>query len=99
MLTKKIDTRGLLINPPSTERLTAGCTILRTGEAVGEHTTENREEFLVILQGTAQVSCSGETQRVSQGHLVYIPKNQKHNVLNVGEGVLKYVFIVTPVES
>lgn len=95
MVAKKIDVRELLIAPPLSERIKAGCTVLATGEAVGEHITEDREEVLVILQGTAHVVCGEETLEVNQGNLVFITKNQKHNVLNKGEGVLKYVYIVS----
>lgn len=99
MVTKKIDISEVLISPPLSERLKAGCTLLKAGEAVGQHTTENREEVLVILQGTAHVMIGQETQEVKQGHLIFIPKNQSHNVLNKTEEILKYVYIVTPVAS
>lgn len=97
MITKTTETRQILITPPLSERLKAGSMVLRAGEAVGEHITEDREEVLVILQGTARVMCGQDTLEAKAGELVFIPKNQTHNVINPAQEILRYVFIVTPV--
>lgn len=95
MIAKKIDLRQQLIAPPLSERLTAGCTLLAPGQAVGQHVTQEREEILVILQGTAHIQCGDQTLQVDPGSLVFIPKNQTHNVLNTGADLLRYVYIVS----
>ncbi|MEO8611704.1 MAG: cupin domain-containing protein [Chloroflexota bacterium] len=72
--------------------------ILKPGESIGAHHTDEREEMLIILEGTAQIECENETIAVSSQAIVYIPKNMLHNVTNLLEQVdLKYVYVVTPV--
>ncbi len=87
-----------LLSPgEQTQKMKAGLVILAPGEEIGEHSTEAREEALVILSGQAEISCAGSpAQAVSADSLVYIPAQTKHNVRNAGKQTLKYVFIVTP---
>lgn len=97
MYIKTVNSPGSLVKPPISEKLKSGCVILKTGEAVGEHTTDAREEILVILEGMATVICESETAEVKPGSIVYIPENKKHNVINKSPEVLKYIYIVTPI--
>lgn len=99
MYTKTITAMESLIKPPISNRLKAGCVVLKTGKDVGKHSTNNKEEVLVILQGKAKVVCENETINVEKGTLVFIPKNKKHNVINKSKEVLKYIYIVTPIDG
>lgn len=97
MFHQNITATQSLIKPPLSEKLKSGCVVLAPGQEVGEHVTENREELLIILEGTATVNCEAETETVYAPSFVYIPKNKKHNVINNSVLPLKYVYIVTPV--
>lgn len=83
-----------IIKPPRSERLKAGRVTLRPGENVGAHTTENKEEILVILEGTATVLEEGNTTTITRGETHYIKKEQEHDVRNDGEATLTYLYIV-----
>jgi mannose-6-phosphate isomerase-like protein (cupin superfamily) len=99
MYTKIINNAETLIKPPTSDRLKAGCVVLRTGKDVGEHITENKEEILIILQGKASIVCENQTKDVTQKTMVFIPKNKKHNVINKSKGILRYIYIVNPLNE
>lgn len=88
----------LLGGQPQTTGMRSGLVSLKPGEEIGEHSTENREESLIILSGEAQIFCAGHPAfTASAASLVYIPPHTAHNVKNPGKGQLKYVYIVSPV--
>jgi mannose-6-phosphate isomerase-like protein (cupin superfamily) len=85
----------LLSGEPQTKGMRSGLINLKPGEEIGEHSTENKEEALVILSGEAEVSCAQEPAfSVPAGSLVYIPPHTRHNVRNNAREALKYVYIV-----
>ncbi|MFH1170442.1 MAG: cupin domain-containing protein [Candidatus Vogelbacteria bacterium] len=96
-LVTAISGRQTLIKPPLSVGLRSGSVILRPGEAVGEHTTEGREEIIIILTGTATIICAGEIFEVKEKQLAYIPPESVHNVINNSTAVVEYVYIVAPV--
>lgn len=49
------------------------------GEGLGEHATP-REALIVVLDGTAEVSIAGETQRVAAGEAIRLPASVPHDV-------------------
>lgn len=88
----------LLIPQENAASLKSGLVNLAPGEAIGSHSTEAREEVLVILEGKAGVAC-GESQELEAAApaMVYIPEHTVHDVANRGQGPLRYIFIVAPV--
>jgi mannose-6-phosphate isomerase-like protein (cupin superfamily) len=97
--TKIITSTESLIKPPISNTLRAGCVELKTNEEVGEHITDNKEEILVILRGKAHVVCENEITDINEGIMVFIPKNKKHNVINKSREILKYIYIVSPLNK
>jgi mannose-6-phosphate isomerase-like protein (cupin superfamily) len=95
--TKPLDAAESLLKPPTSERLKSGYVILKPGEAVGEHTTGQREELLIILAGSARIECEGESTALGANAVAYVPPNSRHNVFNTAHDDLKYVYVVTPV--
>jgi quercetin dioxygenase-like cupin family protein len=96
-LTSPISGRKSLIKPPFSASLRAGAVELKPGEAVGEHTTEGREEAIVVIKGTATVIVEGEPLTVPAGHFAYIPPEKVHNVVNRTEETVQYAYIVAAV--
>jgi mannose-6-phosphate isomerase-like protein (cupin superfamily) len=77
----------------------SGLVCLHSGENVGSHNTGNREELLVILDGTAEVEIEGlGRQNIPSDSVAYIPPRTQHNVFNVDIGPLRYLYIVAPVD-
>lgn len=61
---------------------------LDPGCHVGVH-TDSAEEFLVVLEGTAEGLVGEETARVETGQLVVVPAMVRHDMTNIGDGVLR----------
>ncbi|MBU4421836.1 cupin domain-containing protein [Patescibacteria group bacterium] len=80
------------------DKIKSGFVVLRPGEEVGEHITENCEEFILIIEGEAEIYCnfpmSRETVRVKAMEWAQIGKDRAHNVKNIGDDILKYIYIV-----
>jgi len=89
--------KRLLKGPPSTFGLKAGLVTLKPQESVGEHTTKEKEEAVIILKGKAEIVCGCQTKFiVKRNSLVYIPRQTFHNVKNIGRGLLRYIYITCP---
>ncbi len=87
---------GPIITSSESDQLRCGYVVLEPGRDIGKHTTENGEEVLVILEGTAEIIVGSRTNGrvVHAPSAVLIPAHTVHNVLNRSRGVLKYVYIV-----
>jgi mannose-6-phosphate isomerase-like protein (cupin superfamily) len=88
----------LLEGPPATCGMRSGRVELKAGEEIGEHSTGDHEEVLVILEGEGEVCVEGHRPlAVRAGREVYIPPRSRHNVRNVGATLLRYIYVVAPV--
>ncbi|KQC14903.1 MAG: hypothetical protein APR63_04905 [Desulfuromonas sp. SDB] len=76
--------------------LHSGLVCLKPGENVGEHSTKQYEEMLVILAGEGMAKVEPDrTFDIKSGCIVYIPPDKSHNVYNTGNDDLSYIYIVT----
>ena len=88
----------LLQGAPQTAGMRSGFVRLMPGKSVGWHSTKQNEESLVVLRGQGAVVIQGRPARnFVAPHFVYVPPDSRHNVVNTGQGVLEYVYIVAPV--
>ncbi len=84
-----------ILDGVQTISMKSGLVTLHPGESVGEHSTGQHEEALVILEGTGEVEAEGMSrQRIEHGQMVYIPPKTRHNVFNSGDAPLRYIFVV-----
>jgi len=74
--------------------LKTGRVLLQPGEEVGEHSTHQREEVLIILKGQALLKKEDKEILLNQGETHYIGENIKHNVINKSNNNLEYIYIV-----
>ena len=74
--------------------LRSGLVTLKPEEAIGEHKTENKEEVIVILKGSALIY-HGKNKKIKapQNTFVYIPPETIHNVKNSGTKILRYLYV------
>ncbi|TAM37526.1 cupin domain-containing protein [bacterium] len=84
----------LLGDPSKIKGLRSGLVNLGPRESVGEHKTENKEEVIIILKGSA-VICHGKNKKIKapQNTFVYIPPETVHNVKNSGRRILRYLYV------
>jgi len=74
----------------------SGHVILKSGEEIGEHSTNDLEEALVILEGRGRLVI-GKEESFDFEHdtVLYVPPRTTHNVKNIGKGILEYIFITS----
>lgn len=72
-----------IFRPPVTQRIKSGRVLLAPGEEVGEHTTEKREEVIVVLKGHGKL-VKGEELPIEEGQAYFIPEGVLHNVIKIG---------------
>ena len=90
----------LLRGAPQTAGMRSGFVRLKPGATVGWHTTGKNEESLVILRGRGEARLEGQAaQAFTAPAVVYIPPVTKHNVANVGDQLLEYVYVVAPAKE
>lgn len=88
----------ILKGKPQTLSLRCGYVNLKPKEDVGEHSTDKKEEVIVVLSGKAEVSCQGQRPFIAKTNsVVYIPPNTRHNVKNIDAKTLRYLYMVNPV--
>jgi len=85
---------GRVIAPPESRRLKAGVVTLAPGEAVGTHRTHHREELIVALAGEGLLMKPDGEQRFAADEALYVPPETEHDVRNVGDGTLRYCYVV-----
>ena len=93
----KIDTSQYqrLLGKGESVSMRSGRIILEKGESVGEHSTDNYEEFVIVLVGEGFAeNHSGEKIPIREGQVIYIPPYSKHNIHNVNSKMLMYIYVV-----
>jgi mannose-6-phosphate isomerase-like protein (cupin superfamily) len=54
------------------------------------------QQVYVITRGEGRMKVGEDEREVREGHLVFIPPEIEHGIVNTGEGVLTYVSAATP---
>ena len=85
----------LLSDVSDTEGMKSGYVVLKPDESVGEHNTEAKEEVIIILKGKAEVYIAGSSLFCAdENNLIYIPPQTAHDIKNISESELRYVYVV-----
>jgi len=78
--------------------LKSGAVSLRPGENIGEHSTEDKEEIIIVLEGRGLLKTGNKDSYPFQsGSALYVPPATKHDVKNTGSKNLRYVYVTAPV--
>jgi len=76
----------------------SGFVTLKPGSTVGRHSTGNKEEIILILEGEGKfVYGNGEEMAIKYGTAAYCPPNIEHDIVNTGANSLKYIYVVSKV--
>lgn len=97
-INNKREYQRLIPGAPTTFGMKSGRVYLEPGQDCGVHSTEDREEQLVFLQGEGTAEIAGEKLSVGAGKVCYIPPQTEHNIRNTGSEPLVYIFCVAPVQ-
>jgi len=98
-LQREVEHQELLCGKPQTYGMRSGRVYLQSGEACGQHSTDQHEEMLVFLsgQGLALIGKEQNAYPVGEGKVSYIPPHTTHNIKNTGAKPLVYIYCVAPV--
>lgn len=89
------DYQRILDGPPGSVTMRSGLVQLSPWASVGAHSTEGYEELVVVLEGQGEMRVTGQSSlAIGKGVIVYCPPETEHNVVNTGDGVLRYVYVV-----
>jgi mannose-6-phosphate isomerase-like protein (cupin superfamily) len=78
----------------------SGFVRLFSGESVGLHSTGANEELVIPLSGTGELRSPGfETLPIHYGCVLYNPPNTPHDVVNMGEEPLCYIYVVVKAQK
>lgn len=87
--------KRLLAGPPQNLCLRSGLVNLLPGASVGKHNTGDYEEMVIVLEGQGEMLGNEDRLVLNTKQAAYCPPYTEHDVLNTGDSVLKYVYIVT----
>lgn len=93
-LIKRLERPGALVSASDCHQLRSGYVLLKPGEEVGEHTTGEGEELILIMEDAADITSSGKAETVRAPASVLVSAHSVHNVKNNSEGALWYVYVV-----
>ena len=73
----------------------SGAVVLLPSKSVGNHSTENYEEAVIVLAGSGEMRISGgETLILKPNSVAYCPPHTEHDVVNTGSQPLRYLYVV-----
>ncbi|MFH1782177.1 MAG: cupin domain-containing protein [Candidatus Omnitrophota bacterium] len=76
--------------------LKSGHVILSPGESVGEHTTGDREEIVVVIRGNGEAIVDKDNMlNIDQSSVLYIPPKMIHDIKNTGQEALEYIYVTS----
>ena len=68
---------------------------IEPGDDIGEE-THDADQTTFFVSGEGQTVVDGSRQKVSDNHLIVIPKGALHNIINKGDAPLKLFTVYSP---
>jgi mannose-6-phosphate isomerase-like protein (cupin superfamily) len=72
--------------------MTAGSLRLNAGASPHPPHEHPEEEFMVITEGTGEISVEGKVTKVAPGTMMYCAANKSHGIVNTGKTPLLFYF-------
>ncbi len=72
--------------------MTAGSLRLKAGQSPHPPHQHPEEEFMVITEGTGEISIAGKVTKVGPGAMMYCGANKLHGIVNTGKTPLMFYF-------
>ena len=72
--------------------MTAGSLRLKAGMTPHPPHTHPEEEFMVITEGTGEITIDGKLMKVGPGSMMYCAANKSHGIVNTGKTPLLFYF-------
>ena len=68
---------------------------IEAGDDIGEETHDS-DQTTFFVSGEGQAVLDGKHTKVTENHMVIIPKGTRHNIINKGEAPLKLFTVYSP---
>lgn len=68
------------------------------GEDIGEEVHPNTDQIIFIVDGDGEAILNGETRRIEEHDVVFVPAGTTHNFKNIGDEELKLFTVYAPPE-
>ncbi len=68
------------------------------GQDIGEEVHPNTDQIIFIVDGVGEASVNGETRRIEEHDVVFVPAGAKHNFVNIDDEDLKLFTVYAPPE-
>ena len=93
-------TSWMLISPQnsSTQNISVQISEIPIGSEQPVH-DHDPEQCYYVIKGRGLMIIEEETRELTAGEAVYIPPNKKHGIKNIGNDVLEYLTVNSPVFS
>lgn len=72
--------------------MTAGSLRLKAGQSPHPPHTHPEEEFMVVTEGTGEMTIDGKVYKVGPGAMMYCAGNKSHGIVNTGKKPLLFYF-------
>jgi mannose-6-phosphate isomerase-like protein (cupin superfamily) len=72
--------------------MTAGSLLLKAGMSPHPPHQHPEEEFMVVTEGTGEISVEGKITKVGAGTMMYCAANKLHGIVNTGKTPLLFYF-------
>ena len=82
-----------LLRQEDAETLEVACVGLAPGAETSPASHPDEEELYLFLEGKALLHIGREEREVAGGDFAYVPRNNRHFIRNVGEGLFRYVYV------
>ncbi|MCD6231298.1 cupin domain-containing protein [Candidatus Aerophobetes bacterium] len=84
---------NMLLPKEMTESLELALVKVKKNSLTPKHTHEDEEQVYIILKGKGLMRINNEEQEVEGGMIVYIPRKAEHEIKNIGEDELTYIYV------
>ena len=71
---------------------------LQPGEAIGEETHQDRDQFFRVEEGEGEIVIDGSRHPIEDDFAALVPAGARYDVINTGDGDLKRYTIYAPPE-
>lgn len=68
------------------------------GGDIGEEVHETTDQMLFFVEGEGEAILNGETRKVKEHDVVFVPAGAKHNFKNISNDALKLFTVYAPAE-
>jgi quercetin dioxygenase-like cupin family protein len=69
---------------------------MKPGQGLPAHTHEKSDLILYILTGEGEATVDGNTQKLSEGHVIYLKGEEVFGFTNTGDKDISCLVVITP---